>query len=282
MKRTRLLFLAALSVTAAACGAESPGDVEPIEPIGSATGELVRSPMYVVNTQQTGFADIDMGLHSACFITSVLGNMQNLYWISIYSHVPNPSDPFTRRWRLAVSGNDGLQVSAACIDGTTALTPTSSWHTGQAPVNLGSDQDRACFLTYMSGPMRSTNDIARVRISNGNWYLDGTNSAQGLSLSAACLTGVVPIERSPSEVLVWPPVNTYTKKNLDQPADSGSVRAFCGLTTISGVFDSPNDWVGVHQTGSPVWYLHGLSNGTRVMGGARCIRSDSLYVSPPG
>ena len=81
----------------------------------------------------------------------------------------------------AVSDEGALGTASQAL----GLVISASWEQGDAPVPLGSDSDRICFLTGVRGNFAGGMEKVRVYKANNSWWLDGASAHTGVGAYAA-------------------------------------------------------------------------------------------------
>jgi hypothetical protein len=179
---------------------------------------------------------------------------------------------------LEVHPSTPIQVSKECSDfgpGETKplfCNPTLSdfftWQTGAAPTPMGRAENRACYLTGMSGAFQGAGDEIRAMIdpATNNWVLTGTaESGHALKATARCFT---------TEALgaegKW--------SQGDAPVQIGVQEDACFITGVGGHFEGGGEEVTINETfnqgsGASMTTLTGSSQQAGVHVFGRCSRN---------
>ena len=161
------------------------------------------------------------------------------------------------------SGQTGVNAKARCVPlswqgRTLSVSSAFQWNQDDPrAVALGSDADRACFLTSLSGHFQGAGEFVEVRRSNGQWLLDGGSHQLGIEAIVHCLINV-----QPTGPFSW---SQGTAGVVMAPVATSA----CGLTAMTGRFEGAGERVSVEAVAGD-WRIQGSSNQNAVAGSAVC------------
>jgi hypothetical protein len=140
-----------------------------------------------------------------------------------------------------------------------------SWTSRQAPVDMGTTQGRACFLTRVGGRFNQVGDSVQIVAQGGRWILTGTTDPVGtnqfVEAGAACVTASVTNE---SSVQATP----TAREGVDLQSLTTHT---CFLTRVAGNFRTGSENVQL-STSTGIWRLGATAQqAAGVAASARCI-----------
>ena len=185
-----------------------------------------------------------------CFLTGVTGDFEG-------------GGEYVRTYVVADTwylGGGSMQAGVAAYARCVPISGSGEyvWNQGDLARPMGSDTDKACFLTYVSGHFEGGGEWVNTFTTGGSWYLGGNSMQQGVAAGARCV-----------------PVSSYTGEfgwaqgQTPEPmvaADQNS----CFLTAMSGRFKGGGELVRAFQYRG-WWFLGGSSLQEGVTARARCI-----------
>lgn len=227
------------------------------EPVGRTQGELMTATAW----WSQGQAPVNLGPSSDrfCFLTYVTGKFEG-GGESVRLQIVNG------QWQLTGSSSQtGVAAGARCQLNVAATDQTAEayWVQGQRAINLGSANNRACFLTGVQGKFAGAGEAVQVQKAGEYYFLGGQSQQAGVGARARCV-----LNRT-----------TFTNDwNWSQgQAATVMVQAFtenngwaCGLTRMTGRFQGAGeviriDWDTVERR------LWGASNQSGVAASANCF-----------
>lgn len=245
-------FLASLASSACAVSVD-----EGSEKLDTSTAAL----MTATATWSQGQQPVNLGSASDrfCFLTSIQGKFDG-------------AGEFVRlqisggQWQLTGgSGQVGVAASARCQLSIAAsdITAETNWVQGQAQQNLGSTNNRACFLTGVEGRFRGGGEAVWVRKSGGNYVLGGQSGQVSVGGRARCVLN----KNTFINDWNWMQGNGSTAMVQAVTENNGWA---CGLTRMTGKFQGGGesiyiDWYGSQRT------LAGTSSQIDVGASANCF-----------
>ncbi|WP_437672342.1 hypothetical protein [Sorangium sp. So ce131] len=141
---------------------------------------------------------------------------------------------------------------------------TYRWRSGNTPVEMGSASEKSCFLSAIEGDYESDEEWVHADVSEGRWYLSGSNEEGSSRAAATCVSTTAGL----TEEITW----TQGQGNVylgPVTTPDGTERA-CFLTRVGGDFDGSSESVAITETDGAFW-LGGSSRSTGVHARARCI-----------
>ena len=207
-------------------------------------------------TWQQGQTPMNMGSAAArvCFLTRVQGHLDGAEE-AVHARIIDGD------WVLdGRSRHGGVGANARCLNlgAANLYSEAHHWQQGEAAVDLGSAEDRACFLTHVQGRFEGSGEWVHVFIQEGRWKLDGGSQQTGVAAGARCLmTGRYGDEMASR---AGTPMDTMRRKT----------QGVCFLTGIQGRFDGPEDAAMVMEDRGK-WKLASHDPDHLVVTRARCI-----------
>jgi hypothetical protein len=189
-----------------------------------------------------------------CFLTRVQGDFEGSS-----ESVAVIEDSAGVWWLGGKSGQAGVGARARCIT-VNSYSGEYAWAHGQPAVSMGTNKQRACFLTRVSGDFEGAGESAVISSSNGGWWLDGNSAHGGVWAGARCAT-----VQSYSAVYAW---------SQGQPATlaGGAILRACFFTRLAGNFEGASELVRVSRLrNANGWLLTGSSTEQGVSAKARCV-----------
>jgi hypothetical protein len=140
-----------------------------------------------------------------------------------------------------------------------------AWTSRQAPVDMGTTQGRACFLTRVGGRFNFPEDGVQIVSQGGRWVLTGTTGAGAgfVEARAACT-----VASGVTADVTW-------QQGQDPVILQDRATSACFLTRVAGNFQGGGE--NIELTGSQgVWQLGGTSSQEGVTASARCMTMQPL------
>lgn len=121
------------------------------------------------------------GAGRVCFLTMMSGRFKG-GGEEIWAYRSGPS------WYLdGRSRQKGVSAGARCVQATWYSGPYV-WSQGAHSVYMGSQSDRACFLTRVTGQFEGGGESVQTFTSGGSWYVGGSSHQRGVGASARCMS----------------------------------------------------------------------------------------------
>lgn len=150
----------------------------------------------------------------------------------------------------------GVGASARCVS-VSSYSGEYHWSQGALPTAMGSANNRACFLTRVTGKFEGGGEVVQTFTSWDTWYLGGNSLQAGVGASARCVNLAAGGEAH------WTQGET--------PAYLGpSGDRTCFLTRMTGRFKGGGEVVRTYESGG-AWFLGGSSLQAGVAASARCL-----------
>lgn len=174
------------------------------------------------------------------------------------------------QWVL--SGSTGVggfaEARAACTTGQ--ASEQSTWRSGEATVQLGNDDQVACFLTAVAGAFQGGGESAGLRRVSGIWQLNGDVLQDDIRVSARCM----PVQEVSDGFVMG--LGTASPFEIDTVQDGA-----CYLTFIGGDFGAEGDLVETDWNGVG-WQIERRVGGTRQLRAtAACFGRNGGVGVPP-
>ncbi len=192
-----------------------------------------------------------------CFLTEVRGRFKGA-GESVRVYQANGS------WWLSGSSQQiDVMGGALCIPRnywgqTLTVSGEYGWGQGNNPVHLGSDTNRVCYLTRVSGDFEGGGERVEVYRSGGSWWLGGASQQAGVAAGARCVNSIY--RNGP-----------YTWAQGQAPRVMNNADEWaCGLTKIQGRLEGGGERMVAYTSGN-WWYLGGSSGQNSVATAAFCM-----------
>jgi len=162
-----------------------------------------------------------------------------------------------------ISTADDETVAVDASQGISAYTTEFSWERGRRSKRMLRSDGSVCFLTGIHGKFRSMFDMVKVSNVRGHWYVTGTSNQPEVGATARCF------KYDSAKVIQ----TQFNESSRQADLDLGAHR-FCGLSRVSGNFESEQDVVKVYLASNGHWFLQTTASSSGVNGGALCIDDD--------
>jgi len=198
-------------------------------------------------TWSQGQASVPMGSSAElfCFLTKIQGKFEG------GGEVVRIFDSGGSWWLGGGSAQAGVSASALCIPTqyfgqTLVVSGEFTWAQGANATFMGSDSNRVCFLTRVTGKFQGGGERVEAFTSGGGWWLGGTSLQVGVAGGARCVNTI--FRNGP---YLW------SQGQLSTIMSDASLWA-CGLTRATGNFEGGGEQLVAFISGSS-WFLGGSS-----------------------
>jgi hypothetical protein len=142
-----------------------------------------------------------------------------------------------------------------------------AWTSRLTPVDMGSTQGRACFLTRVGGAFNAAADGVSIQAQGGRWVLTGTIAVGGFVEAAAGCVAASGV----SDEFTW----RSGQATVQMPSAATNT---CFLTRVAGAFQGGGESVGLRQEAG-TWNMRGDVLQDSILTSARCIAMSAHAAS---
>lgn len=249
-------------VSLPACVSDDDIALHPSHDVGVSTQAI--TPLDGEFSWSQGQAPVPMGSSADrfCFLTAISGKFAGS-GESVSAAIIGEGGPGAA-WVLGgTSEQRDVSASAKCVplssnDRFYSYSEQFKWKQQDTSATiLGSDSDRTCFLTSVTGHFQGASERVQITQVAGNWQLDGASKQLDVGASARCL-------------ISGEPAGTFTWSQNQQPVLMFPVSMFaCGFTRMTGNFQGKGESLRITQGGGS-WFLLGTSGQSGVAASAVC------------
>jgi hypothetical protein len=204
--------------------------------------------------QGTEAATMGPARDRVCFLTRIQGHFDGAEE-AVHARVIDGTWVLDGRAR-----HGGVGVHARCLRlaSDDLYSEAHRWEQGKEATDLGSAEDRACFLTGMQGRFEGGGEWVLVTVRDGRWILDGASQQAGVGATARCvLTDSYSEEK---ELKAGPGMMDMMRR----------VHGACFLTGLQGRMAGPEDSAAILDKQGK-WQLHTQDEDRLITARARCL-----------